>query len=242
MIPTTYASVNVADLEPTLALRIEAMLADRRMKGYKVVSGVRTKAHQIRLWEGWLAGKAGYNLAANPYRTISNTFDGLVIKGSYHMQQSDGYGHAVDLRKPITHSVAKAAELIGRVGRDYGLVQVALHAGGKHNNEWWHLQARNSQRWFDGPTWQQVADTYSPDPSEGTHAMLIRFGYFTYLDEGWRYRFLSDPKSVAAYEQAGIPVVKFDGENAGTWRVLRAEAIGAGRLDGEPVDVIKSYD
>lgn len=151
MIPTTSASVNVADLDLTLAYRIEAMLADPRMHGYRVVSGVRTEAQQRYLYDGWRAGKRGFNLAADPDRVLATAFDGLVVRGSYHMQQSDGFGHAVDLRRPWNHSKDKAAALIGMVGAEYGLRQVALHAGGIRNNEWWHLQARNRYEWFPGP-------------------------------------------------------------------------------------------
>ena len=39
----------------------------------------------------------------------------------------------------------------------------------------------------------------------------------------------------------GIPVVHMAGPSAGTWQVLRQEAIANGHLDGEPMDVVASY-
>jgi len=79
-----------------------------------------------------------------------------------------------------------------------------------------------------------------PAESTGGQAMLITFGFYTYLNEGWRYRFLSDPNSVAAFKASGMPVANLS-EHASTWKALRKEALQAGRLEGEPADVAGSY-
>lgn len=149
-IPVTSPSVNVDDLHPVLFLRVEAMLADPRMAGYRVVSGVRTYEMQKSLFSGWrkrlarVPGFQHYNRAANPDLAGAATFDGLAFRGSYHMIQDDGYGHAVDLRGPATHTRAKKWRLVGEVGDDYGLRQTVA-------GEWWHLQARDKTHWFDAP-------------------------------------------------------------------------------------------
>lgn len=78
--------------------------------------------------------------------------------------------------------------------------------------------------------------------AQGGHAMLIQYGFFAYLNEGWRYRFLSSPNSVASFKSAGIPVVDLGGANAATWKALRREALADGRLVGEPADVAATYE
>ena len=148
-IPVTSSRVDIDGLHPEIRRRTEAFLADPRMSGYRVVSGVRSRELQQSLYSGWrkrLAGVPGYghyNLAANPDRLLGTGFDGLVVTGSFHMPQSDGYGHAIDLRKPFGHSVANAWSY-ARIGREYGLFQVV-------SSEWWHLQARNLSHWFPAP-------------------------------------------------------------------------------------------
>lgn len=153
MIPTTSSKVNVRDLHPVLALRLEAMLADPRMKGYRVSSGARSYESQKRLYSGWRSKLPGFNLAANPDAAGAPTFDGLRFRGSYHMVQDDGYAHAVDLRAPITHTVSKRWRLVGEVAADYGLRQTVP-------GEWWHLQARDRTHWFDAP---RIATPYEED-------------------------------------------------------------------------------
>lgn len=221
-IPVTSSRVNIANLDPLLRYRVDLMLNDPEMKGYRVVSGVRTKKQQIALWNGWRSRLPGYNLAANPYNTIGTTVEGWTFYGSYHMQQVDGYGHAVDLRRPFTHSRARASALIGRIGKRYGLVQVALGAGGDPLNEWWHLQARTTRGYFSGPTLPTSLDG-------GASRMLISYGFYTWLNEGWRYRQLSSPDSVKAFKDGGVPHVNLSDEKE-TLRALLNEAKTAGRL------------
>ena len=185
-IPTTSTSVNVDGLHPTLYLRIDAMLADPRMKGYQVVSGVRSYELQKSLYSGWrkrLAGVPGfkhYNNAANPDAAGAATFDGLRFRGSYHMVQDDEYGHAVDLRAPVTHSTSKRWELIGKVGREYGLHQTV-------SSEWWHLQARNAYGWF--PT-QRIATPTLPmfQQEEDDMAQIpVTLGVDTQTGQKWAF-------------------------------------------------------
>ena len=184
MIPTTSSRVNVKDLDPLTKYRVSLLLADPEMKGYKVVSGVRTLAQQKALYSGWRSRLPGYNPAANPYRVIGTSDDGITFKGSYHMQQSSGYGYAVDLRRPWNHSKARASALVDRVGTRLGLLQTV-------RGEWWHLQARNITGYFAGP---QLPKIETEDEEFPIMETLID----SETNEGWvvagnRARKLSDP-------------------------------------------------
>ena len=59
--------------------------------------------------------------------------------------------------------------------------------------------------------------------------MLISYGFFAWLNEGWRYRQLTSASSVAAFRDAGVPSVDLSAEPA-TLRALLNEAATAGRL------------
>lgn len=59
--------------------------------------------------------------------------------------------------------------------------------------------------------------------------MLIQYGYFVWLNEGWRYRQLSSPGSVESFKAGGGFVWNLTGE-AATLRALLNEARTAGRL------------
>jgi hypothetical protein len=173
MIPTTSSRVNLTGLEPTLTARVDAMLADPRMSGYRVSSAVRTYAQQLALYLGWLARLLGFNRAANPDGAGVETFDGLRIRGSYHMVQDDGHGHAVDLRAPVYHSTAKRWSLVSEVGAEYGLRQTV-------RGEWWHLQARDRYHWFDAP--RMVTQ---PLTEEDTEMQLINDPLKQRMFAGW---------------------------------------------------------
>jgi hypothetical protein len=140
-LPTTSKWVRIDLLHPTFKARLHALLnEDSRISGkVKIVSGVRSYADQKRLYDGWVARKPGFNLAANPDRKFAPGW-----QGSYHMQQvSDGYGHAVDLR--ITGSGLSTGD-VARIAKDYGIKQTVLNPF-----EWWHFQWRNSSGIFPAP-------------------------------------------------------------------------------------------
>tara|TARA_Y100001938_G_C8092612_1_gene435993 strand:+ start:1502 stop:2242 length:741 start_codon:yes stop_codon:yes gene_type:complete len=140
-LPTTSKWVRTDLLHPTFKARLHALLnQDSRISGkVKIVSGVRSYADQKRLYDGWVARKPGFNLAANPDRTFAPGWT-----GSYHMQQKfDGFGHAVDLR--ITGSGLTTGD-VARIAKDYGIRQTVLNPF-----EWWHFQWRNTSGIFPAP-------------------------------------------------------------------------------------------
>lgn len=141
-LPTTSKWVRTDLLHPTFTARLHALLnEDSRIAGkVKIVSGVRSYADQKRLYDGWKAGKAGFNLAANPDRK----FGSGLFQGSWHMQQPfDGYGHAVDLR--IVGRGLSTGD-VARIAKDYGIRQTVLNPF-----EWWHFQWRDSNGIFAAP-------------------------------------------------------------------------------------------
>ncbi len=129
-IPTTSERVRLDLLHPKMLTRLEHFFADGRIAGkVAVVSGVRSYATQQSLFRRYKAGTLG-NIAADPDRRFGpKGLDGKGIwRGSWHMQQNDGYGHAVDFRivgKGITtQDVNKNCDLI-RVAPNGGLRMVA---------------------------------------------------------------------------------------------------------------------
>jgi hypothetical protein len=140
-LPTTSKWVRTDLLHPTFKARLHALLnEDSRIAGkVKIVSGVRSYADQKRLYDGWKAGKAGFNLAANPDRYMRNG----KWKGSYHMQQPDGYGHAVDLR--IVGRGLSTGD-VARIAKDYGVCQTVWNPF-----EWWHFQWQTTTNVFPAP-------------------------------------------------------------------------------------------
>ena len=102
MIPTTSKWVRVDLLHPQMVSRLEHFFDDGRIKDcVKVVSACRSLADQQRLYAKYLNGTG--NLAANPERVLPGGW-----KGSWHMQQDDGYCHAVDFR--IVNSQSECVE------------------------------------------------------------------------------------------------------------------------------------
>lgn len=130
-IPVTSSRVKIDGLHPRFIARLEAFFADPRIANrVAVVSGVRTFAQQKYLYDGYKAGKRGFNLAANPSRKRANGW-----QGSFHMQQPSygGWGYAVDLRivgKGISTGEVKA------IAKQYG-----CHA--PIRSEWWHFVPGN---------------------------------------------------------------------------------------------------
>ena len=89
---------NVRLLEPLLAYRLaSAYRRSRRMRDHVTIeSAGRTRAEQQYLYDGYKAGKPGFNLAANPDRIIGR-HGSTTFVGSWHMEQPDGHTYAVDL-------------------------------------------------------------------------------------------------------------------------------------------------
>ncbi len=152
-IPTTSNRVNVTGLHPRFVTRLEAFFADPRIHTrVAVVSGVRTYGQQKYLYDGYKAGKRGFNLAANPDRKLSNGF-----QGSYHMAQPafGGWGYAVDLRivgKGINTSQVK------KIAAEYG-----MHA--PIRSEWWHFTPGTIRGGlFDWLPYDPSEEFFAPNP------------------------------------------------------------------------------
>ena len=132
-LPTTSGGVDLSLLHPRFINRLEHFFDDPRIKNrVKIVSAVRTKAHQQRLYDKYLS--RGRPLAANPNRNIAPGF-----KGSWHMVQDCGFGYAVDLR--ITGR-GLSTDDVARVAKGYGIQQTVP-------SEWWHFQPRSASGWFE---------------------------------------------------------------------------------------------
>lgn len=162
-IPVTSSRVKIDGLHPRFIARLEAFFADPRIANrVAVVSGVRTYAQQRYLYDGYKAGKRGFNLAANPDRKLRNGF-----QGSYHMSQPafGGWGYAVDFR--ITGKGITTGE-VKKIATQYG-----LHAPVR--SEWWHHtpgSVKGSQ--FD---WLPY-DASAEPPNLGTDNVLAEVAKF----------------------------------------------------------------
>lgn len=145
---------NVADLDPTLAWRLaKAFEASPLLrKKLRIESAVRTEAEQRYLYDGYKAGRPGFNLAADPDRIIAE-HAGDVWKGSYHMTQGEAaWGHAVD----VTRKGRVAWSTIHKLLTPWGLKRTVA-------GEPWHYQAGTVAGDFDGPgfyTYNEPAPRY----------------------------------------------------------------------------------
>lgn len=154
-IPVTSNRVKIDGLHPRFIARLEAFFADPRIANrVAVVSGVRTYAQQKYLYDGYKAGKRGFNLAANPDRKRAN---GWV--GSFHQpqRQFEGFGYAVDLR--ITGKGITTGE-VKKIATQYG-----MHA--PIRSEWWHFvpgSVKGSK--FEWLPYDASAEPPAPDPKD----------------------------------------------------------------------------
>lgn len=142
-IPTTKSSVQLDLLHPKFVQRLEAFFADSRIKGRVAVSsGCRSFADQKYYHDRYTSGRSKI-LAADPNRRFGEKgFDGLGIwRGSWHMQQIDGWCYAVDLHQ-MNKTLPKPD--INRVATEFGCRPTVA-------SEWWHHQPRKSTEWFPAP-------------------------------------------------------------------------------------------
>ena len=136
--------VDLSLLHPRFVKRLEAFFNDPRIKGrVRVTSGCRTYAKQKYFYDGYKARKAGFNLAANPDRRFGpKGLNGQGIwRGSWHMEQEDGYCYAVDFG--LCGSGIKTWE-VQNIAKSYGINPTVA-------SELCHHQPRQSADWFDAP-------------------------------------------------------------------------------------------
>ena len=179
---------NLRGVHPILAHRIRLLLAEPKLSKYSIYPAVRDRAKQERFFAAYKAGKGP--LAANPDRKL-RTGSGFpydwVPTGSWHMIQGDGYGHAVDLKRPWNRSRAQA-----RAEVPPHLARMGLRATVR--TEWWHVQALTSQGWVDGP----MPDGSDPLPTPEPQNVLAEIAKFV----------AACRKEIVRQGQSGV-VVKF---------------------------------
>jgi len=148
VIPTTSKWVRTDLLHPQMVSRLEHFFQDGRIKNrVKVVSACRSLADQQRLYDKYRAGTG--NLAANPERTLPGGW-----KGSWHMQQDDGWCHAVDFR--IVDNDITTRE-VNQIATAYGMQPTV-------RSEWWHHQWRNHEGIFEAPALEYTRSEQVNDP------------------------------------------------------------------------------
>ena len=163
-LPTTSKWVRLTELHPKFIERLEHLLLhDSRVKGRaKIVSGCRTYQQQFELYRRYRAGTG--NLAANPDRRFgpNNKF-----RGSWHLEQEDGYAYAVDIRLSGLswkdfHAIAK----------EYGILKTVP-------SENWHMQPygylNGKWQWFPAPAMKGKEDkTLTKAPPPKPHPILAK--------------------------------------------------------------------
>ena len=159
---------NLRGVHPILAHRIRLLLALPELSKYGTYPAVRDRAKQAAFYARYKAGKGP--LAANPDRKL-RTGSGFPYDwtptGSWHMIQGDGYGHAVDLKRPWNRSRAQArAEVHPHLARMGLKATVSV--------EWWHVQSLTSQGWVDGP----MPDGSDPLPTPEPQNLLAEIAKF----------------------------------------------------------------
>ena len=133
-IPTSSSRVDLSLLHPRFKVRLEKFFADPRIKGRVVVtSGCRSYAKQKYLYDKYKAGRG--NLAANPDWQRPGGF----FKGSFHMEQPDGFSYAVDFG--LRSNKIKTWE-VNSIAKHYGIHHTV-------SSECWHHQPRDGNAWFE---------------------------------------------------------------------------------------------
>ena len=159
---------NVQLLEPLLAYRLAtAYRRSRLLRDHlRIESAGRTRAEQQYLYDGYKAGRPGFNLAANPDRIIGRHGTTTFV-GSWHMEQPDGHTYAVDLTHHHT--------------QDWGQIHEILRAFGLHTTvrgEPWHHQATTIRGPLPGPFPDELEpqeDLMTPELEEKLEGLQVWF-------------------------------------------------------------------
>ena len=151
---------NLRGVHPVLAFRIRRLLAEPSLSKYGTYPAVRDRAKQQAFYAKYKAGKGP--LAANPDRKLRTgpSFPyPWTPRGSWHMVQGDGYGHAVDLKRPWNRTRAQARAEVHPYLARHGLMATV-------RSEWWHVQSLTSQGWVDGPMPSGSEDLLKQKPAD----------------------------------------------------------------------------
>ena len=133
-IPVSSSRVDLSLLHPRFKARLEKFFQDPKIRGrVTVTSGCRTYAQQKWLHDRYKKGRG--NLAANPDWQRPDGF----FKGSFHMEQPDGYCYAVDFG--LVGGGIKTWE-VNNIAKHYGMHPTV-------SSEWWHHQPRDGDDWFE---------------------------------------------------------------------------------------------
>jgi len=148
-------------LHPRFKNRLEKFFADPRIKGKVAVSSAaRSYSRQKHFYDGYRAGKKGFNLAANPDWKRPGGF----FYGSFHMEQKDGFCYATDFRNLDPKSISNAK--INKIAAEYGIVATIK------DREWWHHQPRNEKAWFKPTAFVEDRTDTKPPPKLDLAAII----------------------------------------------------------------------
>jgi len=103
------------------------------------------------------------------------------------MVQADGYGHAVDLKRPVGVTRKQADRAVKPYLEKWGLRQTV-------RSEWWHVQALTSSGWVPGPlpesngmilTYDTDSDTWRVAvPGEGSAVVDLPMHWVDVISKG----------------------------------------------------------
>ena len=160
-IPTTSKWVQLDLLHPRFKNRLEHFFADKRIKGRVAVSSAaRSYARQKHFYDGYRAGKKGFNLAANPDWKRPGGF----FYGSFHQEQKDGFCYATDFRNLDPKSISNSE--INDIAAEYGIVATIK------DREWWHHQPRNEKSWFPVTAYEEAKSDRRAPPKLDLAALI----------------------------------------------------------------------
>lgn len=197
---------NLRGVHPILELRVRGLLSEPALRRYGTYPAVREYAKQKALYDKYRKGTG--NLAANPDRELRTgpafPYD-WTPRGSWHMRQADGWGHAVDLKRPVGVTRSMADRAVKPYLAKWGLKQTV-------RSEWWHVQALTSQGWISGPL---------PSQTEGTDVQIItdpeknrQFAIWSYQGTAC-VREYSQPRAGSGEDLPGISIIIDEALKAG---------------------------
>lgn len=166
---------DIANSHPELVKRYNKLVEESWKRSWfiGITSSSRSYDEQAALYRAYL-NHTGNN-AANPDQVLGKSPWGWPVKGSYHMEQADGFTHALDLHWSQC-SPEQFAELANYCG---------LHLTVPGEN--WHFQWWDTDGIFDNPSAQpEPTDEEEDDMTPLIHTPTPRAGIanvydFTYL-------------------------------------------------------------